>query len=156
MAYEGKVWRDGELLNAKDLNRLERAVENEQVGPQGPEGPQGEPGPQGPQGEPGEQGPAGPAGPQGEQGPKGEPGPKGDPGEPGGMTSFNGRGGDVKPQRGDYTADMVGARPADWTPTAADTKAIPADSVQKIQALTQAEYDALTEKVPTVLYVIKE
>ncbi len=60
MAYKGKVWRDGELVTAEDMNRLERAVENEQVGPQGPEGPQGE---------------------IGVPGPQGEPGPKGDPGD---------------------------------------------------------------------------
>jgi len=95
----------------------------------------------------------GPAGPPGE---KGDPGEQGPPGEPGGVSSFRGRTGAVIPQSGDYTAAMVGARPSDWVPTAADTGAIPADFVQKIQVLTQAEYDALTEKVSTVLYVIKE
>jgi len=84
---------------------------------------------------------------------KGEQGPQG---ESGGVASFNGRTGAVLPKSGDYTADMVGARPDNWTPTAVDTGAIPADSVQKIQVLTQAEYDALPEKVSTVLYVVKE
>lgn len=34
------------------------------------------------------------------------------------VTSFNGRGGNVVPESGDYTAEMVGARPDDWMPTA--------------------------------------
>ena len=43
-----------------------------------------------------------------------------------GVTSFKERTGAVTPQEGDYTADMVGARPATWTPTASDVGAIPA------------------------------
>lgn len=43
-----------------------------------------------------------------------------------GVTKFNGRTGEVEPQEGDYTASMVGARPATWTPTASDVGAIPA------------------------------
>lgn len=42
-----------------------------------------------------------------------------------GVTSFNGRTGAVTPQTGDYTADMVGARPNTWTPTASDVGAVP-------------------------------
>ena len=42
-----------------------------------------------------------------------------------GVTSFKGRTGAVTPQDGDYTADMVGARPSTWTPTANDVGAIP-------------------------------
>ena len=42
-----------------------------------------------------------------------------------GVTSFKGRTGAVTPQDGDYTADMVGARPDTWTPTASDVGAIP-------------------------------
>lgn len=48
-----------------------------------------------------------------------------------GVTTFNGRTGAVTPQSGDYTADMVGARPNTWTPTAAD-----------VGALTQSQADA--------------
>lgn len=45
-----------------------------------------------------------------------------------GVTSFKGRTGAVTPQEGDYTADMVGARPDTWTPTASDVgAATPAD-----------------------------
>lgn len=39
---------------------------------------------------------------------------------PTGVTSFNDRTGAVEPQAGDYTADMVGARPDNWVPTAAE------------------------------------
>ena len=42
-----------------------------------------------------------------------------------GVTTFNGRSGAVTPQTGDYTAEMVGARPSTWTPSAADVGAIP-------------------------------
>lgn len=44
---------------------------------------------------------------------------------PTGVKSFNGRSGIVKPQNGDYSADMVGARPDSWVPTAEETKALP-------------------------------
>ena len=73
-----------------------------------------------------------------------------------GVTSFNGRTGTVTPQAGDYTAGMVGARPDTWTPTAADVGAVTGQGVQTIQAMTQEEYDALTEKSGTTMYIIKE
>ena len=93
MAYEPKTWVNGETLMAEDLNRLEQAVSNEQVGPQG---------------EKGDPGPQGPAGPQGEPGPQGPPGPAGESGSSG-VSSFNGRSGAVVPGNSDYTAAMVGA-----------------------------------------------
>lgn len=169
MAYVPHNWKNGELLRAEDLNHLEQGVLNEQIGPQGPPGetgpagPQGEAGPQGPRGEagpPGPQGETGPAGPQGDpgpigptgeqgppgpsgpQGPAGEPGPQGPQGEPGGVTSFNSRTEAVTPQTGDYTAEMVGA--------------IAAEDVTAMKALTEAEYNALTTKSSTTLYLIKE
>lgn len=43
----------------------------------------------------------------------------------GGVTTFNGRSGAVVPSKGDYTAEMVGARPESWIPSAADTGAVP-------------------------------
>ena len=73
-----------------------------------------------------------------------------------GVESFNGRTGAVAPAQGDYTAAMVGARASDWTPSAADVGAIPAGDVQAIQALTEEEYNALTEKSAATLYLIKE
>lgn len=48
MVYEPHVWEDGEVITAEKMNNLEKAVQNEQVGPQGPpgaKGPQGPPGP---------------------------------------------------------------------------------------------------------------
>lgn len=42
----------------------------------------------------------------------------------GGVISFNGRQGEVTPQNNDYTAEMVGARPSTWTPTATEVGAI--------------------------------
>ena len=59
-----------------------------------------------------------------------------------GVASFNGRTGVVTPKAGDYTAEDVGA--------------VPAEAVSRIQALTQAEYDALAAKDATTLYLIKE
>ena len=41
-----------------------------------------------------------------------------------GVTTFNNRSGAVVPQTGDYTAEMVGARPDTWVPTADDVGAI--------------------------------
>lgn len=125
-------------------------------GRQGPPGPQGVPGPAGPQGEIGPVGPIGPEGPVGPQGEPGPQGPPGPPGAPGGVSSFNGRTGEIMPQNGDYTADMVGARPDTWMPTAPDVGAIPTGAVQSIQAMTQEEYDALAEKDAVTLYLIKE
>lgn len=59
-----------------------------------------------------------------------------------GVSSFNGRSGAVVPGSDDYTASMVGA--------------IPAESVKTVQVLTEAEYNALTNKSATTLYLIKE
>ncbi len=97
-----------------------------------------------------------------------------------GVQSFNGRTGAVVPANGDYTAAMVGAASLeqlvqtraeviaytdnlisdvqqqiiDITPESID--AVSSTTVSAIASMTQAEYDALTEKVATVLYVIKE
>lgn len=55
MAYEPTVWKDGDVITAEKMNKLEQGVKNEQVGPQGPAGAKG------PAGERGPQGPAGPS-----------------------------------------------------------------------------------------------
>lgn len=159
MTYIPHVWKDGDIITAEWLNHLEDGNVNQKVGPQGPPG---ETGPAGPQGEPGPPGPEGPAGPEGKQGetgpagPEGPPGPHGPQGEPGGVSSFNGRMGDVKPGEDDYTAAMVHARPDNWTPTAAEVGAISASAVKEIQVLTETEFNALTTKSSTTLYLIKE
>lgn len=100
---------------------------------------------------------------------------KGPPGESGsggtaGVSSFNGRTGVVMPQKGDYSAADVGARPDDWMPTAADVGArpsswmpsaadvgaVPVGVISGFSVLTKTEYDALATKSRTVLYLIKE
>lgn len=53
-----------------------------------------------------------------------------------GVTTFNGRSGAVEPQNGDYTADMVGARPSTWTPSAVDVGAVPTTRTVNGQALS--------------------
>ena len=53
-----------------------------------------------------------------------------------GVTSFNGRTGAVTPQSGDYTAEMVGARPSTWTPSAADVGAVPTTRTVNGKALS--------------------
>ena len=73
-----------------------------------------------------------------------------------GVSSFKGRTGAVQPASGDYTAEMVGARPDDWMPSAADVGAVPAATISGFHVLTQAEYDALSTKDEKVLYLIKE
>ena len=66
MAYEPTVWKDGDVITAEKLNKLEQGVKNEQVGPQGEKGDTGDQGPQGEKGEPGAQGPKGDKGDPGE------------------------------------------------------------------------------------------
>lgn len=53
-----------------------------------------------------------------------------------GVTTFNGRTGAVTPQSGDYTAEMVGARPSTWTPSAADVGAVPTTRTVNGKALS--------------------
>lgn len=55
----------------------------------------------------------------------------------GGVISFKGRTGAVTPQEGDYTADMVGARPDTWTPSASDVGAVPTSRTVNGKALSQ-------------------
>ncbi len=54
------------------------------------------------------------------------------------------------------TASNVGARSSSWVPSPAQVGAIPADPVAVMSVLTQTEYDALTAKDATTLYLIKE
>lgn len=54
-----------------------------------------------------------------------------------GVTSFKGRTGAVTPQEGDYTADMVGARPDTWMPSASDVGAVPTSRTVNGQELSQ-------------------
>lgn len=191
MAYTPTIWNDGDVITAEALNKLERGVANEQVGPPGPAGTNGKdgkdgadglPGTPGADGAPGRDGVDGAPGPAGADGfspvvtvtdiPGGHrvtitdsngdksfdvmDGKDGTGGGAAGVASFNGRAGAVTPSAGDYTAAMVGARPDDWMPTAAEVGAIPSGGVRAIQALTEAEYAALSSKTATTLYLIKE
>lgn len=54
-----------------------------------------------------------------------------------GVTTFNGRTGAVTPQSGDYTAEMVGARPSTWTPSAEDVGAVPTSRTVNGKALSE-------------------
>ena len=51
MAYTPTEWKDGDLISAARMNKLEQGVANEQVGPPGPQGEQGIQGIQGPIGQ---------------------------------------------------------------------------------------------------------
>lgn len=87
MAYTPTEWKDGDIITAERLNKLEAGVQNEQVGPQGPKGDTGETGPQGPKGDTGETGPQGPAGADGAKGDTGATGPAGADGKVTGGTA---------------------------------------------------------------------
>lgn len=80
MAYTPTQWKDGDVISADRLNKLEQGVANEQAGPAGPKGDPGDPGPQGPAGPAGEAGPQGPAGADGAAGPQGSAGADGEDG----------------------------------------------------------------------------
>ena len=77
MAYEPTTWNNDDVITAEKLNKLERGVKNEQVGPVGPAGPAGAVGPAGPAGAAGPAGPAGAVGPKGDKGEPGTQGPAG-------------------------------------------------------------------------------
>ena len=108
-----------------------------ETGPSGPAGQDGETGPAGPKGDPGEDGETGPQGPAGQDGETGPAGPKGDPGEDGlnGNTGPMGLQGPAGPKGdpGSLTGDVT-----------------------VLDRITQAQYDALTTKVNTTLYIIPE
>lgn len=53
-----------------------------------------------------------------------------------GVTTFNSRSGAVVPKAGDYTAEMVGARASDWTPTANEVGAVPVGRTVNGKALS--------------------
>lgn len=166
MAYTPTEWKDGDLISAARMNKLEQGVANEQVGPPGP---QGEPGQQG------IQGPIGPRGLQGEQGETGATGPVGPagPGVPAGGTAgqilskktesdydtewIDPQGGGGSFTETDPTVPAWAKQPTKPTYTAQEVEgAVSSTSVMKIQMLTETEYTALTTKSATTLYLIKE
>lgn len=58
------------------------------------------------------------------------------------VRSFNGRAGNVKPEKGDYTAEMVGA--------------IASDVVKKVEFLNNEEEYEASDKDPNTWYLIWE
>lgn len=145
------------------------------IGPlQGPQGPQGIQGIQGPAGLDGIQGPAGPQGPQGEQGIQGIQGPAGEQGEqgvPGQGVASGGTVGQVliKKSNNDYETEWKNFEESDPTvPDWAKQKAKPTYTASEVGAMpastiltafwsgTQEEYDAITTKNDTTLYLITE
>ncbi len=140
MAYTPTVWNDGDTITAERLNKLERGVANEQVGPQGLPGVDGKDGAPGPAGADGFSPTVSVTDITGghrvtvtdADGPHTFDVMDGEDGTVGGtdgVSSFNGRTGAVAPSSGDYTAAMVGARPDTWTPTAADVGAATMEQV---------------------------
>jgi hypothetical protein len=140
MAYTPTVWNDGDTITAERLNKLERGVANEQVGPQGLPGVDGKDGAPGPAGADGFSPTVSVTDITGghrvtvtdADGPHTFDVMDGEDGTGGGtdgVSSFNGRTGAVAPSSGDYTAAMVGARPDTWTPTAADVGAATMEQV---------------------------
>ena len=63
-----------------------------------------------------------------------------------GVTTFNDRTGAVTPQSGDYTAEMVGARPSTWTPTAQEVGAAKPGNVFTV-TLTAAGWSSNSQTV---------
>lgn len=145
-----------------------------QQGPQGETGAQGPPGkdgkdgaqgetgavgPPGPQGATGATGATGPKGDQGEVGPPGEKGEKGDKGDPGvqGIQGVKGDQGETGP-KGDTGERGPQGEPGQDAPEyqAGEGIDITDDTISAtnpIKYLSQAEYNALTEKDPNTVYV---
>lgn len=70
-----------------------------------------------------------------------------------GVSSFKGRSGAVQPLAGDYTAEMVGARPDTWTPTAAQVGALPSGTAipSKTSDLTNDSGFVTSEEVSAAI-----
>lgn len=64
----------------------------------------------------------------------------------GGVRSFNGREGYIKPLAGDYTAEMVGARPNNWTPSYSEVGADKKGAAAKVG-------DYLVEQINAKVFV---
>ena len=158
------TFTDGETFQAKlDAGTLK--------GDKGDKGDLGEQGPQGIQGEQGPQGPKGDKGDTGEQGPKGDKGDKGDPGEQG-PQGIQGEQGPQGPKGNDGLTTKVKVNGTTYTqsnglitlpnyPTAPTS--LPADGGNAntvggytIWTGTQAQYNAISNKSSTTIYLIKE
>ena len=61
----------------------------------------------------------------------------------GGVRTFNGREGYIVPLAGDYTAEMVGARPDNWMPSYSDVGADKAGSAAAVSVAAQPKISAV-------------
>lgn len=95
------------------------------------------------QGPPGQQGPAGRDGTDGAPGAKGDIGPQGPAGQ---GVPTGGTAGQILVKKSGINYDT------EWK----TVNNVTSTQVEKIVAMTQAEYDALTTKEATTLYLIKE
>ena len=120
------------------LNALKDLIDAVPAGPQGNDGPQGPPGNNGNDGAPGPQGndgPPGPAGPQGSSGNDGAPGPQGPQGATGEVTA--------------------GALAAAIGGTSNNTNAVPLLSLSVTDPPTQAEVQALANKLDELITALR-
>ena len=167
------TFADGQTFQAK----LDAGTLKGEKGEQGPQGIQGEIGPQGPKGDTGERGP------QGEKGEKGDKGDKGDQGEQGiqglkgdkgdkGDTGEQGPQGIQGPAGADGLTTAISVNGSTYThsngtitlpnyptvPTNLPANGGNADTVggYTIWVGTQAQYNAITSKSSTTIYLIKE
>jgi hypothetical protein len=67
----------------------------------------------------------------------------------GGVRRFNGREGYVVPLAGDYTAEMVGARPNNWMPTYSDVGADKAGSAEAVKNFAQQKISTASVSLTT-------
>lgn len=68
----------------------------------------------------------------------------------GGAISFNGRTGYVLPEDGDYTAEMVGARPNTWMPSYSDVGADKAGAAAEVSNALAQQINTKQLKISTV------
>lgn len=67
----------------------------------------------------------------------------------GGVRTFNGREGYIVPLAGDYTAEMVGARPNNWMPTYSDVGADKAGSAAAVKNFAQQKISTASVSLTT-------
>ena len=121
----------------------------------GPKGDKGDKGDTGEQGIQGIQGIQGPKGDKGETGDTGEQGPKGDKGDTGeqGIQGIQGPKGDKGDTGDNGVTPHIDSSTGNWF--IGETNTGVKAGAYSVQILTQAEYDAISEKDPYVIYIIQ-
>ena len=121
----------------------------------GPKGDKGDKGDKGPKGDTGEQGQKGDKGDTGETGDTGEQGPKGDKGDTGeqGIQGIQGPKGDKGDTGDNGVTPHIDSSTGNWF--IGETNTGVKAGAYSVQILTQAEYDAISEKDPYVIYIIQ-